>query len=154
MRSNNYSVKIIILFVATFIGLFAIWYALVREESVDWITSRVVRQVSPYAVAASDDGEVIIDNVVIGYYFSLPPGFKTTGARNLTFYLEEDGRKKCEIRHYYNRAGKGKSATATAEKIVIPLKEIELIFELAGAGTEKTDCARYLEQIKADLIAD
>lgn len=129
MYAKNYFLKMIILFAATFAGLFAVWYALIRQESVDWLVGQVAHQVSPYAISEIDAG-LIITNVVAGYEFKLPQGFKTLGARNLSFYLEDGGGKKCEIRH--------KSAGGN------------LFFELVNEK-ETNICRRYLEQIRGSL---
>ena len=129
MSGQNYFRKIAVLFLATFAGIFAIWYGLVRQESVDWLVGQVAHQVSPYAVSETYDG-AIITNVVASYAFTLPPGFKTTGARDLSFYLEDGGGKKCEIRH--------KSAGGN------------LFFELVNEK-ETNICRRYLEQIRGSL---
>lgn len=128
MAQQNYLRKFIILFIATIAAIFAIWYAMIRQESADWITGQVVHQTSPYIVANLNDGTVIIDNVVAGYEISLPKGFKTNGARNLIFYLEEGGRKKCLIRHQAKN----------------------LVFELVD-DKEKDVCGRYLNEIKNSL---
>ncbi|MDO8667751.1 MAG: hypothetical protein Q7K35_01480 [bacterium] len=126
---------------------------MVREESFDWISSQVVHQVSPYAVTETDK-YLIVDNVVLGYEFRMPKDFKTAGARNLSFFMEEAGGKKCEIRHYYIRADKQKTIAIEGEKIVIPFKEVKLIFELAEPKMEKTACAEYLKQIKVNSTAE
>lgn len=131
MISQNYFFKIFVLFVATFTGIFAIWYSLIRAESADWITSQIVHQASPYAVTTADNGEIIIGNALAGYEFKLPLGFKTNGARNLSFYLEDGGVKKCEIRHQAKN----------------------LVFELADQK-EKNDCGKYLSEIKNSLAVD
>lgn len=124
---------------ATFASIFIIWYSLVRPESSDWLVAQVVHQVSPYAVSQTPDG-LIIGNVVAGYEFKTPPGFKTLGARNLSFYLEEEGVKKCEIRHYVKRAG----VVAKAEN---------LVFELTDKR-EKDVCGKYLLSIRNSLAVD
>jgi len=146
MPHENYTFKFIILFLATFAGVFAIWFALIREESADWVSSLVAHQVSPYAVTEADGG-VIINNVVMGYEFSLPKGFKTLGARNLSFYLEAAGEKKCEVRHYYL---KSEQVSENETKIVLSAKRGKLVFELVDASEIK-NCGKYLMGIKNSL---
>ncbi len=136
MSGSNYFLKITVLFLATGAGIFAIWYALIREDSAVWLTSQVVHQASPYAVTETDDG-LIIGNVVAGYEFSLPRGFKSLGARNLTFYLGAAGEKTCEIRHYVKKSG-GK------------LKAENLIFELVDKN--ENGCEKYLSVIKNSVL--
>ncbi len=149
MRRQNYFSKIIILFLATGAGIFAIWFALIREDSADWLTSQVVHQVSPYAVSETDEG-LIISNVVAGYEFSLPNNFKTLGARNLSFYLEEAGEKKCEIKHYYVKTA---NVAENEAKVVLPSKGGKLVFELVNK-TEESVCGKYLMVIKNNLVID
>jgi len=43
---KNYILKFIILFLATFVGIFVIWFSLMRQESVDWISGQIEHQVS------------------------------------------------------------------------------------------------------------
>ena len=151
MPLQSYFFKFFVLFSSTILIIFTVWYFLVREESVDWVSSHVIHQSSPYAVTTTDDGKVIVDNVVLGYGFSLPAGFKTSGARNFSFFLEEDDQKLCAIRHYYLEMSRGSS---TATKLVVPIKTGQLVFELAESAGEKADCAVYLKQIESSLITD
>jgi len=151
MEDKNYYNKIVILFIATFANLFLLWFFMIRPEGLDWISSQIVHQVSPYAVSETKNG-LIINNVVMGYEFSLPKGFKTAGARNLTVYLETDGRKKCEIKHYYVQANKVEKLISDDNKVVYLLNNARLIFEPIGAAEEKTLCAKYLKQIEASLM--
>ena len=144
---KNYSVKILILFLATGAGIFAIWYALMREESVDWLSSQISHQVSPYAVTETEDS-LLITNVLIGYGFDLPKGFKTVGAKNLVLYREEAGVKKCQIKHYFLRTGK---AADSQTKVVLAGEAGQLVFELVNQA-EANDCGKYLREIK-DKIA-
>lgn len=127
---KDFTIKIIILFLATLAGIFAIWFALIRQESADWLVGQVAHQVSPYAVSETSDG-AIITNVVADYAFTLPPGFKTTGSRNLSFYLEQGGEKKCETRHRIEGGN--------------------FVFELIDES-EISICGRYLKKIKNSVI--
>lgn len=153
MTEQNYFNKFAILFIITFANIFVIWYFMIREESSDWISSWVVHQVSPYAIA-EDSGGLTVNNVIMDYEFSLPKGFKTTGARNFRFFMEEDGQKKCEIRHYYVSADKAKELSSDAGKVVIPFNNTKLVFELVGTETEKNFCAKYLQQIEDSIITN
>lgn len=152
MTEQNYFNKIVILFIATFANIFVVWYFMIRAESSDWISSLVVHQVSPYAVT-EDGGGLIINNVIMGYEFKLPQGFKTIGARNFSFFMEEDGQKKCEIRHYHVNADKAKQLLSDDKKAVVLLNDAKLVFELADQG-ETNDCLKYLSQIEANLTTD
>ena len=146
---KDFTIKIIILFAATFAGIFGIWYALMREESVDWLSSQISHQVSPYAVTETEDG-LIISNVLIGYGFKMPVGFKTTGAKNFSFYKEEAGEKKCEIKHFYSDADKVNGLVAGEAKLIVPLGQQKLVFELVNKF-EQNNCGKYLLDIKNNL---
>ena len=150
---QSYTIKILILFLATGAGIFAIWYALMREESSDWIVGQVVHQASPYAVSLNDDGTVTINNVVAGYEFSLPDKFKTNGARNLILYIEEPGEKKCEIKHYYLNEDKANGLTVDKAKLIISLRQQKLVFELANKS-EIDNCGGYLMEIKNKIVVN
>lgn len=153
MSDKNYFNKIVILFIATFANIFVIWYFMIREEGVDWISARAVHQVSPYAISEDSDG-LIIANVIMNYEFRLPQGFKTIGARNFSFFMEEAEQKKCEIRHYYINADKAKGLSSNNETAVILLNNVKLVFEAVGTKTEKDSCAKYLKQIEDTIVTD
>lgn len=153
MRSQNYFNKIVILFIATFANIFVIWYFMIRAESSDWISSRVAHQVSPYVITEHSSG-LIVDNVILGYEFRLPQGFKTIGARNFSFFMEEGGEIKCEIRHYYINADRAKKLSSDDKKAVILLNNAKLVFETVGTETGKTVCAKYLKQIEDSITMD
>ena len=152
MSEQNYSAKIIVLFLATLAGIFVIWYALIREQSADWISSQIVHQASPYAVSEIGNG-LIINNVILNYEFRLPRGFKTDGARNLNFFMEEADRQKCEIRHYYLNEGKARGLAAGETRLIIPLRRQKLVFELVNQA-EKGRCEGYLKQIKVNSTTE
>jgi len=149
MSDQNNFIKFLVLFVFTSANIFMVWSFMIREEGPDWLNSQVAHQVSPYTITETDRG-AIINNIVMGYEFKLPAGFKTTGARNFSFFLEEDGKKKCEIRHYLS-ADRVKKISSGDGKVVILFNNAELVFELVVAETEKAFCAEYLKQIEDSL---
>jgi hypothetical protein len=89
----------------------------------------------------------------MGYEFRLPGGFQTVGARNFSFFMEEDGRKICEIRHYYINANRAKQLLSDDKKAVVLFNQAKLVFELANKE-EINDCAKYLLEIKNNLAVD
>ncbi|MFH1582853.1 MAG: hypothetical protein ABIB72_00850 [Candidatus Falkowbacteria bacterium] len=149
---KDFTIKILIMFLATGAGIFAIWYALMREESVDWLSSQITHQVSPYAITETKDG-LIISNMLIGYDFELPKGFKTTGAKNLSFFMEDADVKKCEIKHSYLNADKSNGLADDETKLIITSHQQKLVFELVKKE-EKNACGRYLVGIKNSLVVD
>ena len=149
---KNFTIKISILFLATFAGIFAIWYALIREESADWLSSQITHQASPYAVTETEEG-LIVSNVLIGYSFDLSNGFKTNGAKNLVLFKEEADVKKCEIKHSYLNTARANGLVDNETRLIIPLRQQKLIFELVNKN-EINDCGRYLEQIKRNLVSN
>lgn len=153
MSDKNYFNKIVILFIATFANIFILWYFVIRGESSDWISAQVMHQVSPYAIF-EDSGGLIVSNVIMDYEFKLPQGFKTIGARNFSFFMEEAGQKKCEIKHYYVNADRAKNLLSDDKKVVILLNNVKLVFAVVGTETEKEFCAKYLKQIEESLTTN
>lgn len=149
---KNYTLKILILFLATGAGIFAIWYALMREASVDWLSSQISHQVSPYAITEIKNG-LIINNVLIGYDFELPKDFKTNGAKNLILFMEKAGVKKCEIKHSYLNANKDNGLADNETRLIIPVRQQKLVFELVNKS-ELNDCGKYLTVIKNNLAVN
>ncbi|MBI4779201.1 hypothetical protein HY797_01975 [Candidatus Falkowbacteria bacterium] len=143
---KNYTLKIVLLFLATGAGIFAIWYALMREESVDWLSSQISHQASPYAITVTEN-DLIISNVISGYEFILPNKFKTLGSKNLVLFIEEAGKKKCAIRHYYLKSGE---ALENQAKVVLSAKYGKLVFESADKN-QTNDCGKYLLEIKKNI---
>ncbi len=152
MLEKNYTVKFLILFLATFAAVFAIWYTLMREESVNWLSSQIVHQISPYVIAETED-DLIVSNPLMGYDFSLPKGFKTNGAKNISFFMEEGGVKKCQIKHYYLNANKANNLEAQETRLIIPLLQKKLVFDLVNKS-EINDCGKYLLEIKNNIVVD
>jgi len=149
---KNYAIKILFLFLATGAGIFAIWYALMREESVDWVSAQIAHQPSYFAITETDRG-LIISNVLAGYDFNMPKGFKATGARNLDMYMEGEGKKQCEIKHSVRPAGKAGGLAAAETRLIIPFGRQKLVFELVDKS-EINDCGKYLMVIKNNLVGD
>ncbi|MFH0956043.1 MAG: hypothetical protein V1801_02415 [Candidatus Falkowbacteria bacterium] len=149
---KNYTLKILILFLATSAGIFAIWYALMRDESVDWLSSQIVHQASPYVMTETEDG-LFVSNVLLGYGFNLPEDFKTTGSKNLSFFMEEAGEKKCEIKHSVVTEDTANKFMPSNSRAVISLRELKFIFELANTA-EQDVCGKYLEEIKNIVFSD
>ena len=149
---KKYTIKILILFLATGLSIFAIWYALMREESVDWLSSKITHQVSPYAITEDETG-LIISNVIIGYGFNLPKGFKTAGAKNLNFFMGEAEAKKCEIKHYYLSSNKANGLEINEARLIIPLRQQKVVFELVDMS-ESSSCGKYLDSIENSFLAN
>lgn len=146
---KRYAVKFLFLFLSTFTGIFAVWYGLMRDRSVDWISSQIAHQISPYAILETEDG-LIASNVVLGYAFNLPQGFRTSGSRNLKFFLEDGMSKKCVIRHYRLNSAEAGSPEFSDGKLLVQAGENKLVFELVEHG-EIGNCGKYLRGIKDSL---
>lgn len=98
-------IKIIILVLAAVLGELIIWWALVREESVEWITGQVVHNPSPYAVTLLEDGRTIVGNVVLGFEVTLPSGWQAKELRSPSFYFNEGEAVVCEVKSNIKRTG-------------------------------------------------
>jgi len=147
---KNYTIKILILFLATLVSIFAIWYVLMREESVDWLSSQISHQLSPYVMAENENG-FFIDNTLLGYGFNLPEGFKTNGAKNLVLFMGEADKKKCEIKHFSLDTNKANGLMTDETKFIIPSDRKKLVFELVNKN-EINDCEKYLMEIKNSIM--
>lgn len=149
---KNYTIKIFILFLTTCISIFGIWHVLMRHESVDWLSSQIAHQISPYIMAETENG-FIIKNVLLGYSFNLPEDFITQGSRNLVLFINEAGQKKCEIKHFYINNNEVNDLATNETKLVIPLNDKKLIFELINK-TERDACKGYLDEINKSVISN
>jgi len=98
-----YLIKIIVLVLAAVLGELIIWWALVREESVDWITGQLVHNPSVYAISQLEDGRIIVGNVLDGFEITLPPGWEAEEKRVPGFSFKVDGQPICEIKSQVKR---------------------------------------------------
>jgi hypothetical protein len=99
-----YLIKVIILVLVAVLGELFIWWALVRDESVDWITGQLVHNPSVYAITQMDDGRTIVGNVLDGFEITLPTGWKATQGKAPDFYFDINGQGICEIKSRVNRS--------------------------------------------------
>jgi hypothetical protein len=146
---KNYTIKIFILFLTTCISIFVIWYALMRHESVDWLSSQIAHQISPYFMVETENG-FTVHNMLFGYNFNLPENFKTNGSKNLVLFIDEADQKKCEIKHFLIKAN---SLEVSETRLIVPMRQQELVFELVNKA-EKDACAKYLEEIKKSVVSN
>ncbi len=145
MRERYYSIKIFILLLSTAVGVFVIWWSMIREESADWINGQIVHQVSPFAITATDEG-TIVSNVVSGYEFTVPIELKVSGSKNLTFVAAE-GAINCQIKHSA-KIVKGQKPEGEKE---INWRGKKLNFVVISDPTSQASCEKYFEQIKKSL---
>lgn len=97
---QNYGLKFGILILSTVSSLFLIWWTMVRQESVDWISGQVVHQPNTYAISTTEQGATVISNVLYNFQIILPVGFKVAESRNPAYYYEADGRTICQVKNY------------------------------------------------------
>jgi len=98
-----YLIKIIVLVLVAVLGELIIWWALAREESVDWITGQLVHNPSVYAISQLEDGRIIVGNVLDGFEITLPPGWEAEEKRVPGFSFKVDGQPICEIKSQVKR---------------------------------------------------
>ncbi len=149
---KKYTAKIFVLIATTCFSIFIIWYALIRQESVDWLSSQISHQVSPYIITEDENG-FFVENTLLNYGFNLPEGFKTNGAKNLTLFIEDGDQKKCEIKHFYFNNDKAKNLVNSEINLIITAQDKKLVFELVNANEQNT-CKKYLSQINKSFIAN
>jgi len=93
-----YLIKVAVLVLSAVLGELFIWWALVRDESVDWIAGQLVHNPSVYAITQMEDGRTIVGNVLDGFEIILPAGWEATQGKAPGFYLNIDGQLLCEIK--------------------------------------------------------
>lgn len=109
-----YLVKVAVLVLAAVLGELVIWWALVRDESVDWITGQLVHNPSVYAISQMEDGRIIVGNVLDGFEITLPPAWEAEQQKTPSFSFRVDGQMICEIK---SRVKRGKEE-ASVEKLL------------------------------------
>ncbi|MDD5032300.1 MAG: hypothetical protein PHR36_04660 [Patescibacteria group bacterium] len=107
-----YLVKVAVLVLAAVLGELVIWWALVREESVDWITGQIIHNPSPYAITQMEDGRTIVGNVVKGFEITLPSGWQARELRSPDFYLNEGENVICEVKSVIKKTGEDVSVAS------------------------------------------
>lgn len=95
---KNYFVKIIILSLATIIGVVAIWWAMARQESIDWLSSQILHKPSGYAISLTEEGSTIVTDVINKFQITLPSGFRVIEEGDLIFYVEDQDKSICQTK--------------------------------------------------------
>ncbi|MFA4833972.1 MAG: hypothetical protein WC619_03965 [Patescibacteria group bacterium] len=176
-----YLVKVVVLVLAAVLGELIIWWALVREESVEWITGQIVHNPSPYAVTLLEDGRTIVGNVVKGFEITLPPGWQAKELRSPSFYLNENEALVCEVKSNIKKTGADVDVASllkeqegftrifagltpamkkeeTTEQgnfiygLEIPIGQDIISYTLSVSETNKNKCRPYFEQIRKSFL--
>ena len=92
-----YLIKIIILVLSAVLDELIIWWALIREESVEWIMGQVIYNPSPYAIIQLEDERMIVGNVLDGFEIILPPGWEAE-EKKVPDFFKVDRQSLCEIK--------------------------------------------------------
>ncbi len=93
-----YLIKIIILFLASLFAEYIIWWAMIREESVNWLAGHVVHPVPPYTISKIEDGQTVVANVVKGFEITVPANWEVEKTRHPYFSLKNEKGLICEIK--------------------------------------------------------
>ncbi|MFH1427587.1 MAG: hypothetical protein ABIG60_03610 [Patescibacteria group bacterium] len=143
---KNYLIKIIILVLAAVIGELIIWWAMVREDSVDYIAGQVLHNPWPYAITKLEDGRIIVGNITKGYEVTLPAGWQIERAQHPVFSYIKDEKNICQImtnqKRYEEEVSVGKLLKETEKYIytyagVLPaIKKEETKIEIQVDGQE------------------
>jgi hypothetical protein len=176
-----YLVKVVVLVLAAVLGELFIWWALVRDESVDWIAGQLVHNPSVYAITEMDNGRTIVGNVLDGFEITLPAGWEATQGKAPDFYFDIDGQKICEIKSRVNRsAGEininrllkeqtgfsiiyaGITPAIKKEEILengkfiyemqIPIGSVIVDYVMSSEEKDKNQCRPYFEQVKKSFL--
>jgi hypothetical protein len=101
---KNYIIKIILLVLVALLAEYLIWWALVREESVDWIAGHINHVPSPYAISEMDDGRKVVANVVLGFELLLSDNWEVKNGKNPIFYFKNKKEEYiCEVKSEVKR---------------------------------------------------
>ena len=145
MRERYYFIKIFVLLLSTMVGVFVIWWSMIREEGADWVSGQIVHEVSPFAITRTDDG-TIVSNVVSGYEFTVPVGLKVVGSKNLTF-ISESSTINCQIKYPAKIVKQQKQQEEQEEKEIV-FKGEKFSFTIMSDQASQTSCLKYFERIK------
>ena len=176
-----YLIKVVILVLAAVLGELVIWWALVREESVNWITGQVIHNPSPYAITLLEDGRTIVGNVVEGFEVTLPPGWQAKALRSPSFYFNEGETLICEVKSNIKRVGQdvnvasllkeqegfarvfaGLTLAVKKERVTeegnfiyelqIPIEQDIISYTMLASQDNKNQCRPYFEQIRKSFL--
>jgi hypothetical protein len=175
-----YLIKIFILVLFAVLGELFIWWALVRDESVDWITSQLVHNPSVYAISQIEDGGTIVGNVLYGFEITLPVGWQAEEKRVPDFNFLVDGQIICRIKTQVKEdvkkgidellkeqsgfSGVYAGLTPSIKKeiidetgefiyeVLIPVGGVIVDYNMTSAGKYKNQCRPYFEQIRKSFL--
>lgn len=176
-----YLAKIIALVLASVLGEFVIWWALVREDRVEWITGQIIHNPSPYAITRLDDGRTIVGNVLKGFEITLPKDWQVEGSRSVNFYFRKENELLCAVENNISKteqeAGAGdllkqttgfsriyagitpavkKEETKESGDFVynlqIPVGGDIISYTLLADKSNKNICRPYFEQIRKSFL--
>jgi len=178
---KNYIFKILVLVIAAVLAELSIWWAMVREESVDWIAGQIVHQPWPYAISEIDDGRIIVGNVLIGFEVTLPAEWQVVKSKHPSFYLGEIDNMTCEVTSSIDKQNEeydivklqssqprffriyigGLSALEEEQttnegnfiyNIQIPIKNNLIKYTLFASQKDKFSCRQEFEKIRQSFI--
>lgn len=176
---QNYSLKYGILILSTVSSLFLIWWTMVRQESVDWISGQVVHQPNTYAISQTEQGLTVVSNIFYNFQIVLPAGFKVQESRNPVYYYEDKNETICQIKNQilsYNsqteadnfieqdksltQAWAGQNQALKKEiddedsyiyQLLVPLDNNIIRYILTANPENKQTCLKFFERIKASF---
>ncbi len=175
---QNYYLKFGILILSTFTSIFLIWYTMVRQESVDWISGQVVHQPNTYAISQTEQGLTVVSNILYNFQIILPAGFKVQESRNPVYYYGKENKIICQIKNQilsYNSqtealnfieqdksltqawAGQNQAFKKEVDDssytyvLLVPLDKIVVRFTLTADPENKLTCLKFFERIKASF---
>ena len=87
---ENYIFKILVLVLVSVLAEYAIWWAMVREESVDWIAGQIYHTPWAYVVTLVEEDDKLVTNVEIGYEVVVPSEWTIDNKKHPYFYLASE----------------------------------------------------------------
>lgn len=150
--SKSYWIKIAIVVLAAVIAELVIWWAMVREESVDWIGTQVLHQPYAYAITEIDDGRIVVGNVVKGFEVTLPAGLEVVRSKNPTFlFKQETGEVICQIKSNITHYGKHMDVSELQSEQDKPFTRIYAGNKMAIKSEQISDQEEFIYELKIPI---
>jgi len=178
---KNYLIKIIVLVLAAVLGELFIWWGMVREESIDFLSGQILHNPWPYAVSLMEDDRTVVGNVTLGFEIVLPVDWQVKKLKNPSYFLSDNEAIICEInsdierydedidvdellkqqnnftRIYVGNLEAIKNETSTSEgnfiyKLQIPINKDIIKYTLFSNQDNKNKCRLDFEKIRGSFL--
>jgi hypothetical protein len=122
--TSSYYWKFGILFLATTIGIFSIWWTMVREDSSDYIVNQIVGAPKQYIIATTTENQYSVSNMLYDFDLILPIDWQVLEYKHPNFVLQSSNKKICEIKSNVLNTKKTNQARLELAKITPTIKTL------------------------------